>query len=56
MKTIHDIFTDACTSKADFAREYNIPLRTLEDWLAGRRTPPQYVVDLLAAAEERKNK
>ena len=34
-------------SRAEFSRRYGIPLRTLEEWDAGRRTPPSYVVSLL---------
>lgn len=37
-------------SKAAFARIYKIPLRTLEDWEAGKRTPPEYVLYLLERA------
>ena len=40
-------------SRAAFARVYNIPLRTLENWESGSanaRTAPQYVLDLLAYA------
>ena len=29
------------------SEKYNIPLRTIEEWEAGRRTPPSYVQDLL---------
>lgn len=31
----------------DFAEKYQIPLRTLQDWEAGRRTPPEYLPPLL---------
>lgn len=34
-------------SRADFSRKYGIPLRTLESWEAGVRTPPAYVRRLL---------
>lgn len=34
-------------SRAEFSRRYNIPLRTLESWEAGVRTPPEYVLNLL---------
>ena len=41
-------------SRAAFARVYNLPLRTLENWessgSANARTAPQYVLDLLAYA------
>ncbi|OHX28316.1 hypothetical protein Javan273_0003 [Streptococcus phage Javan273] len=34
-------------SRAEFARQYNIPARTLQDWDLGKRTPPTYVKMLL---------
>lgn len=34
-------------SRAEFSRRYGIPLRTLEDWESGKRTPPPYVINLL---------
>lgn len=34
-------------SRAAFSRKYNIPLRTLEDWDAGKKNPPDYVLDML---------
>ncbi len=40
-------------SRAAFAREYNLPLRTLENWEghgASARIAPGYVLDLLAYA------
>lgn len=32
-----------------FADEYSIPVRTIENWDAGMREPPQYVLELLLA-------
>ena len=34
-------------SRAAFSRKYNIPIRTLEDWDAGKKNPPDYVLDML---------
>lgn len=34
-------------SRSAFSRKYNIPLRTLEDWDAGKKTPPDYVMEML---------
>lgn len=36
------------TSRAAFAKKYNIPLRTLENWDAGQRRPAVWELDLLA--------
>ena len=35
-------------SRKEFSEHTGIPVRTLEDWEAGRRTPPDYVPRLLA--------
>lgn len=40
-------------SRTAFAERFGIPLRTLEDWEAGRRTPPSYVLNLLSLAVTR---
>lgn len=37
-------------SQAAFAARYEIPRRTIEDWESGSRTPPPYVITLLASA------
>jgi len=31
----------------EFARRYGIPFRTIQNWEAGDRTPPKYVLDML---------
>ena len=35
-------------SRKEFSEHTGIPLRTLEDWEAGRRTPPEYIPRLIA--------
>ncbi|MGN0353534.1 MAG: helix-turn-helix domain-containing protein [Muricoprocola sp.] len=35
-------------TRKDFALHVGIPLRTVEDWEAGRRTPPEYIPRLIA--------
>ena len=34
-------------SRAEFSRRYKIPIRTLEDWDAGKREAPEWVWELL---------
>lgn len=34
-------------SRKDFSIHIGIPLRTIEDWEAGRRTPPEYIPRLI---------
>lgn len=50
VRTISDIRAAAGLSRAEFSRRYGIPLRTIEDWEAGRRVPPDYLVRLIAFA------
>lgn len=39
-------------TQAEFAAEFEIPRRTLENWESGSRTPPPYFVKLLSLAVE----
>lgn len=34
-------------SRAEFSRRYGIPVRTLENWDAGKTNPPEWLLDLL---------
>jgi putative transcriptional regulator len=44
---ITDIRNISGLDKAKFARKYNIPYRTLQDWESGKNKPPAYVELLL---------
>ena len=35
-------------SRKEFSEHTSIPVRTLEDWEVGRRTPPEYIPRLIA--------
>ncbi len=35
-------------NRTEFSKLNGIPLRTVEDWEAGRRTPPEYIPKLIA--------
>ena len=37
-------------TQEQFSDAYGIPVRTLQQWEAGRRKPPEYVVNLLERA------
>ncbi len=43
-----DMRESAGYSRAALSRAYNIPIRTLEDWEKGVRTPPVYLITLIA--------
>ena len=44
-------------SRAEFSRRYEIPIRTLENWDAGIRQPPEWLLKLLerVVREDAKN-
>lgn len=42
-RSIKDIAKDAGLSQRKLAERFCIPVRTVEDWCAGKRTPPDYV-------------
>ena len=44
IKSIRDMLG---ISRAEFSRQYHIPIRTLEAWEWGKRIPPDYVLELL---------
>lgn len=37
-------------SRAEFSRRYGIPIRTIEDWDAGKKHPSEWVMRLLERA------
>lgn len=39
-------------NQTDFAKKYNIPLRTYQNWEYGTRKPPEYVLTLLRMVVE----
>ena len=45
---IKDLRQNIGLSRKEFSEYVGIPLRTLEDWEAGRRTPPEYIPILIA--------
>lgn len=48
--SIHDLREWSGYYLAEMSRQYRIPLRSLENWDAGNRVPPEYVVTLIAYA------
>ena len=45
---IKEIIKISGLNQTQFALKYEIPLRTLQSWIAGTRTPPKYVTSLLS--------
>ena len=44
---IRKIREETGLSRKDFSIHIGIPLRTIEDWEAGRRRPPEYIPRLI---------
>ena len=44
---IREMRTMLGDTQSEFAARYNIPFRTVQNWEAGVRTPPEYMVSLL---------
>ena len=47
-KKIRELRESVGLSRKEFSVHNGIPVRTLEDWEAGRRTPPEYIPRLIA--------
>lgn len=45
--TIKEIASAAGLSLRQLSKEIGIPLRTVEDWSAGKRNPPDYILNLI---------
>lgn len=44
---IRELRAQTGMSRKDFSEHIGIPLRTIEDWEAGRRNPPEYIPRLI---------
>ncbi len=47
-KMIKELRESTGMSRKEFSEHTGIPVRTLEGWEAGRRTPPEYIPRLIA--------
>ena len=47
-KIIKELREGIGLGRKEFSEHVGIPVRTLEDWEAGRRTPPEYIPRLIA--------
>ena len=45
--TIREMRASLGNTRGEFAARYNIPFRTVQNWEAGVRNPPEYIMDLL---------
>ena len=47
-KIIKELRDSTGMTRKEFSEHTGIPVRTLEDWEAARRTPPEYIPKLIA--------
>ena len=47
-QSIKELRESTGMSRKEFSEHTGIPVRTLEDWEAARRTPPEYIPRLIA--------
>lgn len=45
--TIREICEKYALAQTAISKEFDIPLRTVQDWYAGRRVPPAYVIKMM---------
>lgn len=45
--TIKELRQQTRLTQTAFAKYFEIPLRTVQDWEAGKRKPPEYLVKLM---------
>ena len=51
--TIKELRQMSGLSQAEFAKKYEIPKRSIENWEEGKRVPPPYLIKLLGIAISR---
>ena len=47
-KMIRELRESVGENRTEFSKHTGIPVRTIEDWESGRRTPPEYIPRLRA--------
>lgn len=47
IKTVKDLCTEYGLNQTELSRRFGIPLRTIQNWHAEVRTPPDYVVRMM---------
>lgn len=45
--TIREICEKYGIGQTALSRKFEIPLRTVQDWYAGKRVPPEYVIKMM---------
>ena len=45
--TLNELIKGSGMNLKEFSEYFSIPYRTVQDWNAGRRTPPEYLLELI---------
>ena len=45
--TIKELRAASGMTQKEFSDYFNIPRRSIEDWETGKRTPPEYLVEII---------
>ena len=45
--TFKELIKGSGMNLKEFSEYFKIPYRTIQDWNAGRRTPPEYLLELI---------
>lgn len=45
--TVKELRSLTGLTQTEFAEKYKIPMRSIQNWEGGQRTPPEYVIELL---------
>lgn len=53
--TIRELIDKGWGGQTNFANRYRIPLRTVQNWATGKRTPPDYVITLIECIADLEN-
>lgn len=54
--SVGELFDASGMTMSSFSSYFEVPPRTMQDWIYGASTCPQYVIDLMAYKLERENK
>lgn len=54
--TLNELIKGSGMNLKEFSEYFNIPYRTVQDWNAGRRTPPEYLLELISYKLENEKK
>ena len=55
MESFREFLEQVHMGQSECSRRFGIPLRTVQSWAEGQRTPPRYLVEMMAKIIELEN-